>query len=857
MSAARKFRHLVLVCCLFPIPLAAQLERDGLPILSKYCFECHSDPVRMGDLDLRTSASMLKGGNNGPALVMGSAEKSLFYQRIVDKSMPLGDRKVSDAEARIIRDWINSGALTDTSDKPLGKSEQEVLPWAFRPLAPQIKPLVPQVKNMTWIRTPVDAFILGQLKEKGIQPAPPAAPLTLLRRVYLDLIGLPPTPEEQRAFLQDKSPNAYEKVVEALLSRPQYGERWARHWLDVVRYAESNGYERDGTKPHAWRYRDYVIDSFNKDKPYDRLLIEQLAGDEIEGSNAETQIATTFLRLGTWDDEPAEQLRDRYDQLDDVLGVTATAFLGQTLRCARCHDHKFEPFTQKDYYRMLAVFEPLKRPLTERIVGVKHPQDLDRFVGTEEELAAYHEATAKADGEIAPLKKQIENLNEIVLKRLFASEPTQIRGALSPLLDAETILAFRTDTSMRTTEQTKLVKKFNAALEQEIHTKAAAEERSQLDELNKRIADINADRLKEPPRAYVWYEESPIASPTYVLERGDPGRPDEEVQPGLPTILDEFPLAQPKPTQKSTGRRLWLARWMTRPDNPLVARVMVNRIWGWHFGEGVVASENNFGLMGERPSHAELLDYLAREFIQSGWSIKHIHRLIVKSNTFQTSSVWNKRAGKIDPDNALLWRWKPRRLEAEVIRDSMLAISGQLNLEMGGPSVYPPVPASVLEASLSKQWTKGWGKSDERQAARRSIYLFVKRSMAIPELQVLDAPDTTSSCEQRLVSTTGPQALTFMNGGFAQQQAGFLAARLEREAGEDVKGQVSRAFELAFSRPPRAKEVNVAREFLAAQQRQIEADAKATNKDVSDPRRRALEAFCLVLLNTNEFFYLN
>ena len=541
MFATGRFAYVACLGCLLAVPVPAQLEKDVLPILSSYCLQCHGETTKMGGLDLRTPALMLKGGSKGPALIKGSAEKSLLYQRIVDKSMPMGDRKVSDVEARVIRDWISGGALADGPDKLVAKGQERPQHWAFRPLR---SPPPPAVNNTAWLRTPVDAFILSQLEKKGIQPAPPAGRETLLRRVCLDLIGLPPTPEERKAFLQDKSPQAYEKLVEDLLSRPQYGERWARHWLDVVRYAESNGYERDGVKPHAWRYRDYVIDSFNKDKPYSRFLTEQLAGDEIEGSNAETQIAATFLRLGTWDDEPAEQIKDRYDQLDDVLGATATAFLGQTLRCARCHDHKFEPFTQKDYYRMVAVFEPLKRPTTAPKynkfgVLVAHPKELDRLVGKEEELAAYQEATARADAEALLLEKQIDDFDNDLIKRLLAAKDAKNGSAnLNWLEHAETVLAFRTDPERLTKEQKELVEKFNARLQQESLKLATEEEKAQLARWKKQIADINAARPKEPPRAYIWYEDGPTAPATHVFARGEPGNPGEEVQPGAPAVLD-------------------------------------------------------------------------------------------------------------------------------------------------------------------------------------------------------------------------------------------------------------------------------------------------------------------------------
>jgi hypothetical protein len=617
--------------------------------------------------------------------------------------------------------------------------------WSFQP--PR-RPAVPAVRDRAWVRSPLDAFVLARLEAAGLRPAPAADRRTLLRRVYLDLIGLPPTPAEQRAFLVDNSPGAFARVVDALLARPEYGERWGRHWLDVARYAETNGYERDGDKPSAWRYRDYVLDALNSDLPYDRFVREQLAGDELPGSDARTQTATTFLRLGTWDDEPANERVDRYDQLDDVLGVTASAFLGLTLRCARCHDHKFEPFSQADYYRMLAVFEPLKRPQKGRA-------DLDRPVGTAAQRAAWE------------------------------------------------------------------------------------------------LAVVRMRKPPDLPRAYVWFEDGPTAPPTHVLHRGSPGRPGAEVTPGVPAVLRRQQPAPPTPLAHSTGRRLWLARWIASPDNPLTARVMVNRVWAWHFGKGLVATPSDFGVAGERPSHPELLDWLASEFVAGGWRLKRLHRLIVLSSAYQTSSALEPGDGRSAERLALFGRWRQHRTEAEVVRDSVLAVSGRLNPERGGPSVYPPLPRAVLESQSRPG--NGWGKSDERQSARRSIYVFSKRSLALPELELLDAPDTASSCEQRPLSTTAPQALTFLNGAFMQEQTRHFADRLRHDAGADSAAQVRLAFGLALCRPPRPDEVRLALDFLARQRSLLKAETATLTDDTA--QRRALVAFCLVLLNTNEFVY--
>jgi hypothetical protein len=483
---------------------------------------------------------------------------------------------------------------------------------------------------------------------------------------------------------------------------------------------------------------------------------------------------------------------------------------------------------------------------------------LDRLVGTEEELAAYRAATAKADSEVQSLDRQIDDLTNELTKRLLADADKQPGPSSLKWLDhAKTVLAFRADPDRQTKEQQELIEKFNTQLEQEYLKLATAAEKSQLGRWRTQITEINRARPKEPPRAYTWEEAGTAAPPSHVFLRGEPSTPGEEVLPGIAAVLPGSGVSPPVSAGSSSGRRLWLAHWMTGPGQALVARVMVNRMWQWTFGEGFVATANDFGVITQAPANPELLDYLAGELIRSGWSTKHIQRLLVKSGTFGMSSTSNEGAASVDPDNRLLWRWKPRRLESEVIRDSMLAVSGRLNPAMGGPSIFPQIPASVLEASLSKRWPTGWGVSDERQTSRRSIYIFAKRGMGVPELEVLDAPDTTSSCERRSVSTTGPQALTFLNGDFARKQARELQKRVSEEAGADTDQQISTGFQLVLGRSPKPTEMTAAREFLEKQQRQIEIDAGPGHVSEPEARTGALQALCSVLLNSNEFFYLN
>lgn len=708
--------------------------------------------------------------------------------------------------------------------------------WAFRPVR---RPAVPDAKNPGWVRNPIDAFVLAKLDSRGWKPAASAAPRQLLRRLNLDVVGVPPTLAEQESFLKQVASRgldeAVDELVADLLARPGYGERWARHWLDVARYAETNGYERDATKPNVWRYRDYVIRSLNNDKPFDRFVLEQIAGDELPDASAETLIATGFHRLGHWDDEPADPNEDRFDQLDDIVSTTSQAFLGLSIGCARCHNHKFEPLTVHDYYRMVAVFNPLVRPQNGRT-------ELDMPAGTRAEL----EAQTMRDAKIATINKRIADVREAARRAFLDSGCTK--------LPADVLVAFWTEPAKRNEVQKKLVEKHAKQLDEESAAALAEKSKQQIADHETEIRKL-CEQTPDLARGYFMHEPSPKPPVTHLLIRGKAARPGPEVAAGVPAVLVR---AQPQfsPGPLTTQRRLNLARWIASSDHPLTARVIVNRVWQNHFGQGLVRTPNDFGVAGARPTHPELLDWLADWFVRdAGWSLKKLHRLILTSNAYRMSKRWNGDCGTQDPENEFLWRQNYGRLEVEAIRDSMLAASGQLNSKMFGPSMLPPVPREALEGNSDPD--KIWKASDEREAARRTIYVFIKRAMVVPMLEVLDLCDTTRSSAQRQVTTVAPQALSLFNGDFVNRQARHLAARLIREVADDPEQQIDRAFRLTLCRPPTRAEIAASRKYLEQEttQRDDESEDAARSTETAARQRHALEQLCRTILNLNEFVY--
>jgi hypothetical protein len=1083
-------------------------EEQVQPVLKARCLKCHGGEEKIrGGLRLTSRERVLKGGDQGVPVDLKSPRESLLIQAINYDGLEMPPSgKLPKAEIDILTKWVELGlpwspgaAAEEEKPKkgPPPVDDEARNYWAYRPLQ---QSEIPQVKAAGRVNNPIDAFLLEKLETEGLSLSPSADPVALVRRAYYDLIGLPPTPEDVDAFLADKREGAFERLIDKLLASPQYGEKWGRHWLDLVRFAETHGYERDSAKPFAWRYRDYVIDSFNSDKPYDRFIQEQLAGDELDTVTAETLTATGYYRLGIWDDEPADRLLAKYDVLDGVVSTTGQVILGMTVGCARCHDHKKDPIPQSDYYRLLAFF---------RDVTDMNPKNTRMFMAEEDRRE--HDRLAreklKREGE---LFQQLFAIEQRLARALDEREGTGIaRRTVSDLVDLK--FRFYRDTwerlpdfkalkfetagelprnyltlsaasrqeaiglvfegslkvpqagefvfSIESTEGVRLtvdgrnvfdrpergthkgegrvnlaaglapirVEYFNTNKKPELKiawqgpgverrpltddsasTDAAplvpdsrtgpqewaftfaspAKEWAspgfadadwkrgaggfgttgtpgavvrtvwdskdiwlrkafRLTEVPERVAiDLHHDdevevffngRLMYESRGYlvaykrivlpveaaqalvagdnviavhchqttggqyidvgllsaaerdileilvlkrgdellgrgtiaryqslkVELDNSRQAAPpqtgmeimcvaeqgrekTHVLIRGNPGAPGELVECGFPQVLtDVVPAIREQAGAESTsGKRRALAEWLTAKVNPVTPRVMANRLWQFHFGRGIVPTPNDFGKLGELPTHPELLDWLAGEFVRNGWRIKAMHKLIMLSNAYRMSSAALPAGHEKDPGNRLFWRFNMRRLAAEEVRDSILSVSGKLNLKRGGPSVFPRIPQAVLAGQSVPG--SGWGNSPPEEASRRSVYVHVKRSLLVPILSQHDMADTDSSCAVRFTTTVPTQALGMINGEFTNEQAALFAERVEREALDDLSQQIARAIRLTTSRTPSQEEID--RETAFARKLQTETGMTA---------HKALVQYCLLLLNANEFVYLD
>ena len=738
------------LCSLFfaGLPVTAEdvvqpdsFETTIAPLLIQRCIECHNNQETSGGLNLTTAQGLLTGGDSGPSLIAGNPTQSNLLQRVLDREMPPEKKgqlqALPDKEIKLLREWIAGGASWP-KDRSLDLFEKTTSVHAGRDwwsLQPVKRPKTPQVNRVDWVNNPIDAFILARLEKNNYEPAPVAEKLVLIRRLYFDVIGLPPSKEVIDAFLADQSSDAYEKRVDKLLASPQFGERWARYWLDLVRFAETSGYERDQVKPGVWKYRDWVVESLNNDKPYDRFVMEQLAGDELPDRSEKTIIATGFLRLGTWNDEPNDPQEYQYERLEDMVHVTSSAFLGMTVKCARCHDHKFDPIEQKDYYRM---------------------------------------ATAFWAGFISP-------------------------GS------------------------------------------------------GKQLGGPDAEQLGYD--VFGWTDRSREPAPLHLLIKGEPKHPGEIIEPAQLSMITNLKqtVLPPEEGSATTQRRFQLAQWITNPENPLTARILVNRLWQNHFGYGLVRTPNNFGFTGDQPTHPELLDWLAGELVQGGWKTKRLHKMILMSQTYQQASIHPRHQEYSDRDfeNRMLWRFHRRRLDSDALRDAMLAVSGNLDLKSGGPSFKPSIVPAALEG-LSKKGN-AWTASAIEEQNRRSIYIFTQRSLLVPLMTVFDFPDTTLPCGKRNSTTVAPQALALMNNSFVHLQSTALAARVTKQAGDSPTEQVQVAWQLTLGRLPSVTESKNSIRHIKTQTRHFSAD----NITTDSAQQLALTSLCHVLLNSNEFIYID
>ncbi|MDC0325212.1 PSD1 and planctomycete cytochrome C domain-containing protein [bacterium] len=838
--------------------------REIQPLFKDRCYRCHGPEKQKGGLRLDSKASVFRGGDSGmPAISAGHSRQSLLV-RLTSSSddeerMPPPDAKetpLSQKEFEIITSWIDSGAewpessLIDSEFIELQITQEDREHWSFVPISKNIPPIP---KDSSWQQTPVDAFIRQAHEKHQMTPSKPADARVLVRRLFMDLIGLPPTPKEVDDWVGKihQSQAAVDLLVETLLNSPHYGERWARHWLDVARYADSNGMEIDADRPNAYRYRDFVIRALNDDLPFDTFVRWQLAGDEIAPGNPDAIAATGFIAAGVNTILPdmqmvEEKLRNRANELDDMVSTTGQAMLGLTLACARCHDHKYDPLPTRDYYRLTRIFTSGDRaevPLVSPSKVADHQNAISSWEKAQDQVGQ------KRDRWFNEAKKTVEaRLHEDRVMGLDISD------------DEKRLLIDHPEES----RAKKIADRFKKALaiSREAYLEfLPTEAQVRWKEFSVELDTISKQKPEPLPMAYAFADFGPEPAETWFFERGNFMARNEKMDFGFLSVLtsgksadDYWSNAQAsRRRDDSTQQRSALADWITDLDHgagALLARVMVNRVWQRHFGEGLVRTPSDFGIRGERPTHPALLDWLAGEFIMSGWSIKHLHRLMLKSAAYQQSSEANPTMASIDPDNRLLWRQRPARLEAEILRDAMLSIAGSLNLEALGPSFKPPIQKEAMQArNVKNPYPKE--VKDSSGTRRRSIYMFHKRVVQYPLMQAFDAPDAQQSCGRRMNTTVAPQALALLNDPFVRLRAGELASRIQHESEDDLESQVERAFHLALNRDPDVEELNESRLFLKNQ-----TDERVQRGDVNGALS-ALTDFCHALFGLNEFIYID
>lgn len=867
------------IAVLFCIPCAADSDRkltfeeDVRPIFKTYCFHCHGEEKELsGTLDLRLRRLIMKGGESGTAVEAGNHADSLLYQYVESGDMPPDEKlRLKPEEVALIAKWIDQGAVTASPEtKAVVKpgdfliTQQERSHWAFRPIKKSAVPVVtglsPQKPNTE--NNPVDAFIGRKLKAKGLWFSKEADRRTLIRRAAFDLTGLPPTSEEVDQFLADQSPDAYEKLINRLLESPHYGERWARHWLDVAGYADSEGYnDKDLVRPDAWHYRDYVIRSLNADKPWDQFIIEQLAGDELtnathasaqklvdgDSSVLDKLTATGFLRLapdGTGS-RPMDPAVARNQVITGTVKIISSSLLGMTVGCAECHHHRFDPIPQEDFYRLRAVIAPVYDHQKWRVPAKRRAALMAK--ADKEKVAEISAEVKKLDEEHKRVKMEVLKL---ISERVYKEIPEKDRALAKE--------AFETERKQRSAEQAEFLKKKYPMLDLlslgSLHLFIVRYKDA--NELKKRFEDIKekADKLRatipKPEYIRIATEDPQHIPDTFVFYRGDISSPEsEKIAPGGLTVFDEvsqntFPANDPKlPT---TGRRLAFGRYLTNGKHPLVARVLMNRFWMHHFGRAIVDSTGDFGSRSAIPTHPELLDWLAADFMEHGWQLKRIHRMIMTSRTYrQASTTHSEQAIAIDADNRLLWRMPMRRLEAEAVRDAILAVSGELNRNQFGK----PIPVALSNSGII---TVGAGKiSEDRRELKRSVYIQVRRTQPVTMLNVFDAPSMEPNCERRVSSTVATQSLALLNSDFMRIQSVAFAKRVLATAGKDADNNtlLQTAWKMALSSEPTPAEMHALQKHMQLQLKEFEL------RKVKNPKQESLATLCHVLFGTNHFLY--
>ena len=807
----------------FSAEQVATFESEVAGILQTNCLKCHSGATPKGALDLTRRAGILTGGESGSAVDLTTPAESLLVKAINyngSEMPPTG--QLSPKQIETLTTWV-AGGLAWPKDveslhfepprEPPKVNDETKKHWSFQPIR---KPQIPETTG-DWAKSEIDSFILSQLTTHGLTPNPRADARALVRRAYYDLTGLPPAPEAVETFAADPSPEAWSKVIDELLASPHYGEKWGRHWLDLVRYAETNSYERDGAKPYVWRYRDYVIRSFNSDKPYDQFVTEQLAGDELPDKTPDSIIATGFYRLGRWDDEPADPELAYYDDLDDIVTTTGQTLLGLSINCARCHDHKIDPIPQKDYYSLVAFFRGVRRYGERSEESVRDSSIAE--ISLPEEASLHAAAIKQYERELSEVESNLKKLEE------------KIKSDFSGVENDE----FHFETN-----RVRLIEKRENGL-------LTDREVNRYRGLTDRRNNLRENRPSGMAQALCVTEDVAGMKPTFLLQRGNPASPGEEVHPAFPSVLSPPEAVIPPLAEGavSSGRRTALAEWMTDAANPLTARVMANRIWQFHFGRGLVRSSSDFGFQGIRPTHPELLDWLAAKFVEDGWSIKSMHRLIMNSAAWQMSSRGREEALAKDATNDHLWRFDMRRLSAEEVRDSILRANGTLNADrMFGPSVYTDIPDEVKAGQ--SQPGSGWGSSSPEDKARRSIYIHVKRSLLDPILESFDMADTDQTCPVRFNTTQPTQALGLLNSDFILEQALIFSDMTAKAHPESLPDQIRLALRQVTQRTPSEIEVTRGLKLIETLQ-----------KEHSLTSEQARSYFCLVALNLNEFIYVD